>query len=74
MSNSALIIRLRKEAVDKLRESTMLFVQASEVLAKGKPVEAKKLLDAARSTRADSAWLMREATRLEENSGPPKQT
>ena len=71
MSNYALIIRLREQALAKLKESTVLFEQAYEILAEGKPKEAKKLRDAARSRRADSAWLMREANRLEENSGPP---
>lgn len=68
MSNSALIIRLRTQALEKLHESSMLFEQAYELLGKGKAKEAKKLRDVARTKRADSAWLMREAAKLEDPS------
>lgn len=71
MSNSARILNLRQQAIEKLRESTMLFEQAYEVLAAGKPAEAGKLRDVARSKRAASARIMAEAAKLVEDSTPP---
>lgn len=49
----------------------MLFEQAYEVLAAGKPAEAGKLRDVARSKRAASARIMAEAAKLVEDSTPP---
>jgi hypothetical protein len=71
MSNSALIIELRKKAIATLHESTKLFEKAYRQLKAGKPEEAEKTQRLARSKRTDSAWLMNEASRLESESPPP---
>lgn len=71
MSNSALIIALRKKGIETLQESTQMFEQAFKLLKAGHLKEAEKLQESARLKRIDASWLMAEAHRLEENSAAP---
>jgi hypothetical protein len=65
MSNSALIVELRKRAIETLSESTEMFKQARTQRKAGDLEEAEKTKEMARGKRTDSAWLMNEASRLE---------
>ena len=68
MSNSERIGELRTQAIKTLRESTELFREARRKRVTGDLERAKKMEEAARSKRADSAWLMNEAGKLETKS------
>ncbi len=65
MSNSALIAELRKKAIETLQESSEMFEQAATLLKTGDLQGAEAMQERARAKRADSAWLMNEASRLE---------
>jgi hypothetical protein len=65
MSNSALIAELRRKAIETLHESTEMFEQALSELKEGNLEQAEETQELARLIRADSAWLMTEASRLE---------
>ena len=70
MSNSALIAELRMRAIETLRESTEMFEQARSQRKDGDLEGARETEESARTKRADSAWLMNEASKLEKASLP----
>jgi hypothetical protein len=65
MSNSALIAELRQKAIETLRESTEMFERAFILLKAGDIEQAESTQEMARAKRTDSAWLMNEANRRE---------
>ena len=67
MSKSERIGGLRTQAIKTLRESTELFREARRQRMTGDLERAEKMEEAARSKRADSAWLMNEAGKLEKS-------
>jgi len=67
MSNSSLIVELRKKALETLQESNRMFDEAS-LLHEASVKEAEQMQVLARAKRADAAWLMAEADRLEQES------
>ena len=67
MSNSSLIVELRKKALETLQESNRMFDGAS-LLQEASVKEAEQMQVLARAKRADAAWLMAEADRLEQES------
>jgi hypothetical protein len=71
MSNSALIMQLRKKALDMLQESTQMFAGAFRLMKSGKLEEAEKLKEQARLNRIDATWLMAQAYQLEQDSDAP---
>src|SRR5439155_25039634 len=75
MSNSALIVELRTKALEKLQESNSIFDQAFALLHDAGISEAEQMQALARAKRAEAAWLMAEADRLEnESTAPPANT
>lgn len=68
MSNSALIVELRKKAIEMLQESTQMFEEAFRLIEAGNFEEAETMRETARSKRLDASWLMSEAHRLEQDS------
>ena len=71
MSNSALIVELRKKAIEMLQESTQMFEEAFRLIGTGNLKEAETMRESARSKRLDASWLMSEAHSLEQNSVAP---
>jgi hypothetical protein len=71
MSNSALIVELRKKAIEMLQESTQMFEEAFRLIEAGNFEEAKTMRETARSKRLDASWLMSEAHSLEQDSIAP---
>ena len=67
MSNSALIVELRKKALKILGESTEMFKQARDQRKAGDLEGAEQTKEMARAKRTDSAWLMNEAGKLEKS-------
>src|SRR6267154_1313081 len=56
MSNSSLIVELRKKALETLQESNRMFDGAS-LLQEASVKEAEQMQGLARAKRADAAWL-----------------
>jgi outer membrane protein TolC len=68
MSNSSLVAELRQKAIETLRESTEMFERAFKLLKAGDIEQAEAAQEMARVKRTDSAWLMNEANRRENES------
>jgi len=77
MSNSALIVELRKRAIEMLQESSQMFEEAFRLIKAGNSREAETMRESARAKRLDASWLMAEAHNLEQDSvardDPPTQ-
>ena len=71
MSNSALIVELRKKAIEMLQDSTRMFEEAFRLIESGNFKEAETMRESARSKRLDASWLMSEAHTLERDSVAP---
>ena len=59
---------LRKRALDALKKSTRTLEVVSDLIKHGNRVEARRLLNEARTQRTISTLLMAEAHKLEMNS------
>ena len=66
MKNSESNLELRKQALEELEESTELFKQALHLLEEGRNEELEQVRDVARAKRFHSAFLMRQAIRIED--------
>jgi hypothetical protein len=71
MSNSALIVELRKKAIQLLQESSQMFEEAFRLNKAGNSKEAETMRESARATRLDASWIMAEAHKLEQESVAP---
>jgi hypothetical protein len=71
MSNSALIVELRKRAIEMLQESSRMFEKAFRQIKAGNSKEAETMRESARAKRLDASWLMAEAHKLEQESVAP---
>ena len=74
MNYSALIIDLRKKALESLEDSTGMFERAFALLEYGDLIAAARVRASARAKHAEAACLMAQANNLDESSTMPANT